>query len=85
MQRAQTAFATGKTRDVDFRIKQLKQCMRMFDECAAEMANALAADLRKHKQEAVVAEIDFLKNETLNFIYNLKEWAAPRVTTQIHG
>lgn len=77
MQRSHAAFASGKTRNVDFRMKQLKQLMKMYEENQIEMENALAADLRKHKQEAVVFEIEFLKNDLINTTMNLKEWSQP--------
>lgn len=77
MQRSHAAFASGKTRNVDFRMKQLKQLKKMYEENQIEMENALAADLRKHKQEAVVFEIEFLKNDLINTTMNLKEWTQP--------
>lgn len=49
----------------------------MYDENETEMANALASDLRKHKQEAFVNEIDFLRNDLRNTLMNLRDWAAP--------
>jgi acyl-CoA reductase-like NAD-dependent aldehyde dehydrogenase len=46
MNRAYSAFSSGKTRDVEFRRKQLKALQRMYEENREEMAKALAADLR---------------------------------------
>lgn len=51
--------------------------MRMYDENIDEMCNALAADLRKSKQESMVNEIDFLRNDLRNSLMHLKEWAKP--------
>lgn len=51
--------------------------MRMYEENEAEMCNALASDLRKSKQESMVNEIDFLKNDLRNTLMNLRSWAAP--------
>lgn len=51
--------------------------MRLYDENEAEMCNALAADLRKSKQESMVNEVDFLKNDLRNVIMHLRQWAAP--------
>ena len=51
--------------------------MRMYEENHQEMANALAADLKKHKQEAYLLEIDFLKNDLTGLINNLREWTKP--------
>jgi acyl-CoA reductase-like NAD-dependent aldehyde dehydrogenase len=46
MNRASTAFQSGKTRDVDFRRKQLQALLRMYEDNKEEMARALAGDLR---------------------------------------
>lgn len=44
--RASNAFQSGKTRDIDFRRKQLQALLRLYEENRDEMAAALAADLR---------------------------------------
>lgn len=51
--------------------------MKLYEENTTEMANVLAADLKKHKQEAILLEIDFLKNDLKNTIMNLKDWVKP--------
>ncbi|XP_069674365.1 aldehyde dehydrogenase, dimeric NADP-preferring-like isoform X1 [Periplaneta americana] len=77
VQRARDAFETGRTRSIEFREKQLKQLLRMYNENVNEMIEALAKDLRKSKQEAVVFEIQFLINETQNALNHLHEWTSP--------
>ncbi|XP_055602354.1 aldehyde dehydrogenase family 3 member B1-like isoform X2 [Uranotaenia lowii] len=77
VQQLRTSFVNGKTRNVEFRLQQLKNLLRMYEENGTEMAHVLAADLRKHKQEAFVMEIDFLINDLRNIIYNLREWVKP--------
>jgi aldehyde dehydrogenase (NAD+) len=47
VQTARDAFETGRTRSIDFREKQLKQLLRMYEENTTEMIEALAKDLRK--------------------------------------
>lgn len=56
---------------------QLKQLQKMYNECEPEMLHALAADLRKHKQEAMILEIEFLRNDLVNTIQHLREWTEP--------
>uniref|UniRef100_A0A182XJ95 Aldehyde dehydrogenase domain-containing protein n=1 Tax=Anopheles quadriannulatus TaxID=34691 RepID=A0A182XJ95_ANOQN len=77
VQQLRTTFNSGKTRDVDFRLNQLKALLRCYEENTAEMANVLAADLRKHKQEAHLLEIEFILNDLRNTLYNLREWVKP--------
>lgn len=56
---------------------QLRQLQKMYDECEPEMLAALASDLRKHKQEAMILEIDFLRNDLVHTLQCLREWSQP--------
>jgi len=78
VQRARDAFATGKTRDVSFRIRQLEALLRMYEENEAEIVTALYKDLRKPKYEARMFEIEVLKNDVRTMIQNCREWAKPQ-------
>lgn len=57
--------------------------MKMYEECSAEMINALASDLRKSKQEAILFEIEFLKNDLIHTLNSLREWAKPELVKAI--
>lgn len=82
MQRANAAFQSGKTKNVAFRRRQLESLLKCYEENRDEMAAALAADLRRPKQEAMILEIDFLINDLTNTLIHLEEWASPdKVTT----
>jgi len=78
LQKARDAFASGKTRDVDFRLRQLNGLLRMYEENEAEMVTALYKDLRKPKYEAKLFEIEVLKNDVRTMIDNVKDWAKPQ-------
>jgi len=77
LQKARSAFATGRTRDVNFRIQQLEALLRMYHENEAEIVTALYKDLRKPKYEARMFEIEVLKNDVRTMIQNCKKWAKP--------
>lgn len=77
MQKANAAFMSGKTRSLKFREKQLLALQQMYEENETEMLQALEKDLRKHKQEAMLCEIEIMKNELKGLIFHLKEWAGP--------
>lgn len=47
MQKARDAFASGRTLPYEFRVKQLKNLLRMFDENDTDLISALESDLRK--------------------------------------
>ncbi|XP_065369712.1 aldehyde dehydrogenase, dimeric NADP-preferring isoform X1 [Calliphora vicina] len=77
LQRCRTAFASGKTRDVSFRKKQLENLLRMYEEHENDMINALDADLRRPKQESLVVETEFMKNDLKHILYNINDWVKP--------
>lgn len=74
VQRANTAFQSGKTKDVAFRRRQLESLLKLYEENRDEMAAVLAADLRRPKQEAMTLEVDILINDMMNTLNNLDEW-----------
>ncbi|KAK7861769.1 hypothetical protein R5R35_010788 [Gryllus longicercus] len=77
IQKARDAFQSGRTRDVTFREQQLKKLLRLYEENTDAMIAALAADLRKSKQESVLFEIEFVKNDIKHSLLNLREWVKP--------
>ncbi|XP_051154267.1 aldehyde dehydrogenase, dimeric NADP-preferring isoform X1 [Leptopilina boulardi] len=76
VQKTRDAFYSGKTRPLEWRIKQLKQFLRMLEEKSPEIQAALASDLRKSKFESYALEIDYTVNEIKDMLMNIKEWAA---------
>jgi acyl-CoA reductase-like NAD-dependent aldehyde dehydrogenase len=77
MQRANAAFQSGKTKNVDFRRKQLENLLRMYEENKDAMIAVLAADLRRPRHEAIILEIDFIINDLISTLINLDKWAEP--------
>ena len=74
---ARKTFNTGRTKDVKFRVKQLKGLVQMYKENEALFLEALKKDLRKPKQESIVSETDFCINDALGMIYEVEEWSKP--------
>ncbi|EDW01169.1 GH20599 [Drosophila grimshawi] len=77
LQLARLAFASGKTRNVSFRRKQLENLLRCYEEHENEIISALEADLRRPKQESLIVETEFMKNDIKHILYNLAEWVKP--------
>lgn len=77
VQQARDAFRSGRTRSVDFRERQLKQLLWMFEENTNEILEAVGKDLRKSKQEALLFEVNLVINETKNALLHIKEWTKP--------
>ena len=71
-----STFATGKTKDLRWRKWQLKQVWWMITENENEILAALNQDLNRHDFESHGADLLGLKNDTLEHIEHLEEWAA---------
>ncbi|XP_018339379.1 PREDICTED: aldehyde dehydrogenase, dimeric NADP-preferring isoform X2 [Trachymyrmex septentrionalis] len=76
VQQSRDTFNSGKTRPIEWRIKQLKQLILMLRENASELTAALASDLRRCKFESFAFEIDYTIQEIKYMLMNIKEWAA---------
>lgn len=72
-----TAYASGKTKNVDFRIQQLKNLQRMYTENEKSILNALDADLKKSKQESITTELEILQNDLRAILMNIQDWVKP--------
>ncbi|XP_077152357.1 aldehyde dehydrogenase family 3 member A2 isoform X1 [Ranitomeya variabilis] len=72
------AFATGKTRSLDFRLQQLQAMKKMIIENDAAFKEALKADLHKNGCASYAHEILGLLAELDLTIDNLQNWAAPQ-------
>ncbi|XP_030368942.1 aldehyde dehydrogenase family 3 member B1 isoform X5 [Scaptodrosophila lebanonensis] len=74
LQRARLAYASGKSRNVSFRRKQLENLLRCYEENENEIISALDADLRRPKQESLIVETEFMKNDIKHILYHLNDW-----------
>ena len=70
-------FATGKTKDVSFRLEQLQVLRKTVKDNQAAILEALKADLNKPTFEAYATEIGVLK-EIDYTIKHLKSWTKPK-------
>jgi aldehyde dehydrogenase (NAD+) len=71
-------FRTGKTKDVAFRIAQLKTLKKAVLEHESAIIEALKADLNKPEFETDISEIVFIKAEIDYAIKHIKSWASPQ-------
>lgn len=70
-------FSSGKTKNIDFRIKQLKTLKQAVVENATSIVAALKADLNKPQFETYATEI-FVTKEIDYALKHLKSWAKPQ-------
>ncbi len=71
-------FRSGATRDVSFRIRQLKLLAEVIDANETEILDALRKDMNRPAFEALSAEIAFVLSDIKFILKNLKSWTRPR-------
>ena len=72
-------FETNATRDIDFRIEQLKKFKKAIQDNEDNIYAALNADFKKSKFEAFATEIGIVYEEISCMIKNIKKWATPEL------
>ncbi|MEH1915382.1 aldehyde dehydrogenase [Nostoc sp.] len=70
-------FQTGKTKDVNFRIEQLKNLKQAIIEHEQSIVEALQADLHKPEVETYLTEISVIKDIDYA-IKHLQNWSKPK-------
>ncbi len=76
--RLRKTFATGRTRDIEWRKRQLLQLQKMIDENDAALTAALAADLDRSPFEAFIADIALTSGEAKYAAKKVGRWARRR-------
>ncbi|MGL4806406.1 MAG: aldehyde dehydrogenase [Bacteroidales bacterium] len=77
-------FSSNATKDINFRIQQLKKLREALIQYQPQILEALWNDLHKSSQEAYLTEMSIVMNELDYHIRNLKKWAKPqRVATPL--
>ncbi|MDX9788674.1 MAG: aldehyde dehydrogenase [Desulfobacterales bacterium] len=71
-------FQSGRSRDIDFRIRQLKTLKSAIIDNEAEILEACRSDMNKPPMEAYTSERGMVLNEIDHAARNLKSWAKPR-------
>lgn len=71
-------FRSGRTLDVDFRIRMLKKLYKAISENSGHLTNALTADLGKSEAEGFMCEVGLLLGEIRHQIRHVRKWTAPR-------
>jgi len=78
MESMRTFFGTGITKDIDFRISQLKKLGKAIQRNQPAIEAALRSDLGKSPEEAFLTEIQLLLDDIRFQIRHLKKWARPK-------
>ncbi|XP_015785288.1 aldehyde dehydrogenase, dimeric NADP-preferring [Tetranychus urticae] len=75
---ARRAYASDITKDVAFRREQLEKLDTMLVTNESVLAEAIKQDLRKPYFEAIITEIEFVRNEIHAILNNFESWAKPQ-------
>jgi acyl-CoA reductase-like NAD-dependent aldehyde dehydrogenase len=74
-------FATGKTKDLDFRIEQLQRLKQAVIDSQELVLDALNQDLKKSEVEAYLTEVGVIRE--INYVLkHLKSWAKPQTVAR---
>lgn len=71
-------YATGTTKDIDFRISKLKSLGKAIQRNQLAIEAALYSDLGKSPEESFLTEIQLLLDDIRYQIRHLKKWAKPK-------
>jgi acyl-CoA reductase-like NAD-dependent aldehyde dehydrogenase len=71
-------YQSGQTRDMDFRVQQLKRLLDVVTRHEADILQALKADLNKPPLEAYGSEVGLLRAEIQYVLTHLRGWARPK-------
>ncbi|RKO86090.1 aldehyde dehydrogenase, partial [Blyttiomyces helicus] len=74
---AREAYASGRTRTIQWRKNQLKAAVKMVSENSAKLAEALNKDLGKPYSEAMGGEIVISEADALETLNSIDEWVKP--------
>jgi aldehyde dehydrogenase (NAD+) len=78
-------FSTNKTKEINFRLKQLRKLKKAILNNQKKIEAALWEDLHKSPEEAYLTEISIVTSEIDYHIKKLKQWAKPKgVSTPLH-
>ncbi|KAJ5138493.1 uncharacterized protein N7515_003341 [Penicillium bovifimosum] len=80
---ARKAFMEHKTRDIEFRLVQLRKLYWAIKDHEEEIIEACAQDLRKPRFEAAVAESGWIMNDIVYTTRNLHKWAKDEKAPEI--
>lgn len=71
-------FKSGQTKDIAFRIKQLKILKHAIEENEEKILPALYEDLRKSPYEAYLTEVGIVRDEIRHMVKKVRKWARRR-------
>lgn len=78
LEKQRNFYNSQKTKDLNFRIKSLKQFLACLQEFEPRVTQALKTDLGKPDFESFITEFNVIKGETKKMINSLELWSKPK-------
>lgn len=75
--RLRDTFATGKTKNLKWRIEQLKQLRKFMQDKFDDFVKAMDKDIRKPRMECITMECDFVLNDIQSTLNDIEDWVKP--------
>lgn len=79
IQKQRIFFDSNTTRDINFRIEQLKKLKKTLQKNESNIYDALNADFKKSTFETYATELGVLYEEISCMLKNIKKWATPQL------
>jgi aldehyde dehydrogenase (NAD+) len=77
VERLRASFAAGRTRPLEFRLRQLAAMARLLDDCEPQICEAIRSDLGRSEIETRIVETHLLKREIQFAQKHLVKWMKP--------
>jgi acyl-CoA reductase-like NAD-dependent aldehyde dehydrogenase len=71
------AFDSGRTLSKEFRLHNLKQLLRLYEDNTDQMLDALREDMGKPRFDALVYELEYIITDLKCTISKLHKWMTP--------
>jgi aldehyde dehydrogenase (NAD+) len=78
-------FASGRTLNEEFRLHNLKQLLRLYEENFELLLEALKEDMGKPRHEVICFEIGYIINDLKSTIKKLHKWMSPFKVCKDHN
>lgn len=76
VKKARQTFQSGKTLDIEFRRRQLKQLLKLINENEEQFVKSLKDDMKRSRFETIMSDTEIPRDEVLHLIYHLDEYTA---------
>lgn len=78
-------FAKGQTKNIDFRITQLKKLLKAVEKNENQIIKAIQKDLGRSEVDAYLGDVSGIKTSIQYHIKNVKNWAKPKKVKSMPG